>query len=282
MLVRVGPEGAEGAEGAGRTTPPPIAAEPARSDDGALSPFLLRAEVLIVLAIAVGVSAARSVLRFVAAITADAPLSSQTATLNSSQAPGRPWIDLGLQLVFFCSLLLPVALALYLVRRSGDSWLTVGLRFDRLPRDLLLGVGAAAAVGGVGLGGYLLARQADASLTLVPTSLPEVWWRIPVLVLLAFANAALEEVVLIGYLGSRVRRLGGSAGAAIVVSALVRGFYHLYQGLSGFLGNLVMGAVFATYFQRTRRVVPLIVAHTLIDVVAFVGYLLVAPHVSWL
>ena len=82
------------------------------------------------------------------------------------------------------------------------------------------------------------------------------------LVLSAFANAALEEIVLVGYLGSRVRELGGSAPLAIGVSAIVRALYHLYQGLSGFLGNLVMGAIFATYFQRTGRVVPLIVAHT--------------------
>jgi membrane protease YdiL (CAAX protease family) len=247
-----------------------------------LTPGLLRAEVVIVLAMAVGVSAARSVLRFIAAVTAEAPLSSQTATIASSLAPGRPWIDLGLQLVYLTSLLLPVALVLYLVRRSNDTWATIGLRFDRWRKDVLIGVGAAAAVGGVGLVAYLIARQADASLTLVPTTLPDVWWRIPILVLASFANAALEEVVLIGYLGSRVRRLGGSPALAIGISALVRGFYHLYQGLSGFLGNLVMGAIFATYFQRTGRVVPLIVAHTIIDVVAFVGYLLVSPHVSWL
>jgi membrane protease YdiL (CAAX protease family) len=269
---------------AGPTRPDP-ATTPARDPaDGssAIAASLLRIEVVIVVAIAVGVSAARSVLRFIAAVTAEGSLSSQTATLNSSQAPGRPWIDLGFQLVFICALLLPVTLVLYLVRRSNDTWSTIGLRFDRLRRDVTLGVGAAAAVGGVGLGGYLLARQADASLTLVPTTLPDVWWRIPVLVLASFANAMLEEVVLVGYLGSRIRRLGGSGGMAIAISALVRGLYHLYQGLSGFLGNLVMGAIFATYFQRTNRVVPLIVAHTLIDVVAFVGYLVVAPHVTWL
>ena len=88
--------------------------------------------------------------------------------------------------------------------------------------------------------------------------------------------------MLVGYLGSRVRRLGGSMPIAIGVSAVVRGFYHLYQGLSGFLGNLVMGAIFATYFQRTGRVVPLIIAHALIDIVAFVGYVLVSPHVTWI
>ncbi len=250
--------------------------------EGRVSAGLLRAEVVIVVAIAVGLSASRSVLRFLAAVTAEAPLSSQTATLNSSQAPGRPWIDLGLQLVFVASLLLPVALVLYLVRRSGDQTATVGVRRDRLGRDLLVGAGAAAAIGGVGLAGYLLARHLGASLTLVPTSLPEVWWRIPVLVLASFANAALEEVVLIGYLGTRLRQLGWSPAAIVGVSALLRGCYHLYQGLSGFLGNFVMGAIFATYFQRTGRVVALIVAHTLIDIVAFIGYVLLAPHVTWL
>jgi membrane protease YdiL (CAAX protease family) len=43
-----------------------------------------------------------------------------------------------------------------------------------------------------------------------------------------------------------------------------------------------MGVIFASYFQRTGRIVPLIFAHALIDIVAFVGYLLVSPHVSWL
>lgn len=249
---------------------------------GAVPASLLRVEVAIVVMIAIGLSASRSVLRFVAALTAPEPLSSQTATLNSSQAPGRPWIDLGLQLVYVVSLLLPVLLVLYLLRRSGDPLRSVGLRRDRLGRDVLLGAGAAAAVGGVGLAGYLLAREAGASLTLVPTSLPDVWWRIPVLVLASFANAALEEVVLVGYLGRRCRQLGLSGPVTVAISAGLRGFYHLYQGLSGFLGNLAMGAIFATYFQRTGRVVPLVVAHTLIDVVAFVGYLLVAPHVGWL
>jgi len=243
---------------------------------------LLRAELAIVITIAIGLSASRSVLRFLAAVTAPEPLSSQTATLNSSQAPGRPWIDLGLQLVFVVSLLLPVLLVLYLLRRSGDRLETVGLRADRLARDVLLGAGAAAGVGGVGLAGYLLARELGASLTLVPTSLPGVWWRIPVLLLASFANAALEEVVLVGYLGRRCRQLGLSGPATVALSAGLRGFYHLYQGLSGFLGNLAMGAIFASYFHRTGRIVPLVVAHTLIDVVAFVGYLLISPHVGWI
>lgn len=249
---------------------------------GRLPASLLRTEVVIVVMIAIGVSASKSVLRFVSALTAPEPLAQQTATLSSSQAPGRPWIDLGLQLIFVGSLLLPMLLALHLLRRTGDPLRSIGVRADRIPRDVLIGAGAAAAIGTVGLAGYLLARELGASVTLVPTSLPEVWWRIPVLVLLSVANAALEEVVLVGYLGRRLQQLGFKAPAIVMISAGLRGLYHLYQGASGFLGNLAMGAVFATYFHRTGRVVPLIVAHALIDIVAFVGYLIVSPHVTWL
>lgn len=66
------------------------------------------------------------------------------------------------------------------------------------------------------------------------------------------------------------------------MSALIRGAYHLYQGFGGFLGNLVMGLVFGLVYRRTGRVGPLIVAHTLLDVVAFVGYALLRGHLSWL
>jgi membrane protease YdiL (CAAX protease family) len=41
-----------------------------------------------------------------------------------------------------------------------------------------------------------------------------------------------------------------------------------------------MGLVFGYWFHRTRRVLPLVVAHTLLDVVAFVGYLLFADSLG--
>jgi len=96
----------------------------------------------------------------------------------------------------------------------------------------------------------------------------------------------LEEVVVVAYLLDRLPRLGlqrphwlgrlsPSAWTAVWVvaaSSLLRGSYHLYQGYGPGFGNLVMGVVFALVYWRTRRVMPLVVAHTLLDVVAFVGY----------
>lgn len=242
----------------------------------------LAAETAVVVGMTVGLSALRSVLSFIASATAPGALSARTTTLNASRAPGQPWIDLGYQLVYILALLLPVALVLVLLVRGGERAYDIGLRTDRLQRDTGLGLLTAAVIGGTGLTAYLIAHSAGASLTVVPTNLPDVWWRIPVLVLSAIANAGLEEVVLVGYLVRRCAQLGLSPGAGVAISAAARGAYHLYQGVAGCLGNAAMGALFALYYQRTGRVVPLVVAHAAIDIVAFVGYVLLVDHVSWL
>ena len=49
-------------------------------------------------------------------------------------------------------------------------------------------------------------------------------------------------------------------GAAIAVSALIRGSYHLYQGFGGFISNLVFGLLLGWLYQRTRRLWPLVIA----------------------
>jgi membrane protease YdiL (CAAX protease family) len=82
----------------------------------------------------------------------------------------------------------------------------------------------------------------------------------------------MEEVIVVGYLLSRLERLGVRPSRAIVISAVIRGSYHLYQGAGGFLGNAVMGLIFGFLYRRWGRVTPLIIAHFLIDAVAFVGY----------
>jgi membrane protease YdiL (CAAX protease family) len=149
-------------------------------------------------------------------------------------------------------------------------------------RDLARGAALAAVIGGSGLGLYLIAYHIGVELNVVAENLPDIWWRIPVLLLSAFQNATLEEVVVVGYLLSRLEKLGVRPSRAIAISAVIRGSYHLYQGAGAFIGNATMGAIFAVLYRRWGRVTPLIIAHFLIDAVAFVGYALLAGHVSWL
>jgi membrane protease YdiL (CAAX protease family) len=210
------------------------------------------------------------------------PLTQQSAVLNASLAPGHPWLDLVLQLLDLAFALVPVLLAIHFLTRSGEGLRPLGLDRPRPAFDLSRGALLAAVVGGSGLAFYLVVHALGVNLTVVAEALPHVWWRDPVLVLSAAQNAVLEEVLVAGYLLHRLRQLGWSDGRALALSAVLRGSYHLYQGLGGFAGNLVMGLLFGRLYQRWGRVGPLVVAHTLIDVVAFLGYAYLAGHVSWL
>jgi membrane protease YdiL (CAAX protease family) len=248
-----------------------------------LARALLWVELAIVLLVSLGRSAVYSVVNLLGALTAPGPLSAQGANLNNSLAPDRPWLDLAYQLVGIGLALVPVALALYLLARDRpDARHVMGFDLRQPGRDLLRGLALAAAVGLPGLGLYAVARALGLNTTIAAANLADAWWTIPVLVLAAAQNAVLEEVVMIGYLYTRWLRAGWSLPAVVVTSALIRGSYHLYQGFGGFVGNVVMGLFFGWIYTRTKRVGPLVVAHTLLDVVAFVGYALLKDHLAWL
>lgn len=269
----------------------------------------LRDETVLVLALSLGASGVSALISFIGALTRPAALKQQAATLNGSYAPGRPWLDLAWQLFGIATALVPVALVAHLLwRESARARALVstmpgmgvgvgmgggvapgarGLRllgFDRTRPWPDLGRGAlvAAGIGSAGLAFYLVARAAGFNLTVVPESLPDVWWKYPVLILSAIQNSVLEEVIVVGYLLRRLDQLGWSPRSSLAASAVLRGSYHLYQGIGGFIGNMVMGVVFVWLYRRWGRVGPLVVAHALLDIVAFVGYGLLAGKVGWL
>jgi membrane protease YdiL (CAAX protease family) len=258
-----------------------LAVDPVAPPPSGLSRRTLRSEVLLVLAVSVGSSAVYAVLSLLRKLTAPGGLRSAQATLNGSYAVNQ-WIDLLYQLANALFLVVPALLALHLLTRDQVRLDFLGLDRTRPRSDLLRGMGLAALIGIPGLLLYLAAHALGLSATIVPSGLPDVWWRPPVLVLSAVMNATLEEVVVVGYVITRLRQLGRGAWWAVGVAAVLRGSYHLYQGFGAFVGNGVMGLVFGWFYLRTGRVLPLIIAHTLLDVVAFIGYTALSGHVTWL
>jgi membrane protease YdiL (CAAX protease family) len=244
-------------------------------------PRLLRWEVFSVFAVSLGASGLLALLSLIRSLTVSASLASQQAQLVTSAATNH-WLDLVFQLAYIAVDVAPVVLVLYLMARSGERPATIGLDATQPARDLLRGAVLAALIGGTGLALYLAAYHLGLSLNVVPESLPAVWWRIPVLLLSAAHDGILEEILVIGYLLRRLDQLGWTPWKAIVFSAALRGSYHLYQGFGGFLGNFAMGIIFGYLYRRWGRVMPLIIAHTLIDAVTFVGYAALVGKVSWL
>ncbi|KDE99698.1 CAAX protease [Mycolicibacterium aromaticivorans JS19b1 = JCM 16368] len=239
----------------------------------------LRIEIGVMLAVTFGVSAVTAILQLLDGVLSG--LAGRRVRLNPNLSR-YDLINLGLNLASVAQLVAWGALGLYLLWRSGTSPARLGLGRLRWRSDILGGLGLAALIGLPGLLLYLAARWLGMNAQVEPSALHDTWWRIPVLIFSAFANGFAEEVVVVGYLITRLKQLGLSQNRAILISSVLRGMYHLYQGFGAGLGNLVMGLVFGYAWCRTGRLWPLVIAHGVIDTVAFVGYVALAGHVGWL
>ncbi|MDP4586015.1 MAG: CPBP family intramembrane metalloprotease [Microbacteriaceae bacterium] len=238
----------------------------------------IRSEIVVVLLLSYGMSALYSLVGIANRLSQPTPLSQQTATLNRPLAT-QELFDLLYQLLGVASGLAPIALVLWLVWRDspprfgaiGLGW-SDGFAWRKLSREFAAGFGLAALIGIPGIGVYLAARALNLGVTVVPTALDAHWWTVPVLILWALRAGLGEEIIVVGYLFDRLRAIGWTPWLIIVSAAVLRGTYHLYQGFGGFAGNIAMGLIFGAIYLRTKRLAPLIVAHVLIDITAFVGY----------
>ena len=233
-------------------------------------------EIAIVLGLSLGASAVYSVVGFLyadaRARAAGQSIGSQSTSLNPSRSD-YPLFDLAYQFFGIVFDLVPVALVIFLLWSTARPHLSrLGLSFDRAGRDALGGVALTLIIGVPGLGLYFAGRALGQTLDVQPAPLDTYWWTVPILLLSAFRAAAVEEVIMIGYLFDRLRALGWSSWAIIVATAVFRGSYHLYQGWPAFAGNVAMGLLFAWLYSRYGRLLPFVVAHFVIDAAVFVGY----------
>jgi membrane protease YdiL (CAAX protease family) len=252
--------------------PPAPADSPIAGTPSAATRTRLRWEIVIVLGLSLGASAVYSVVSIISRLTAEVALSDQSATINGSQST-REWLDFTYQFLGIVSGLFPVALVLYLLWQPGrSSFRLLGVDFTEPGRDLLRGGALLLIIGIPGLGLYLAGRALGFTVAVVPSPLDTFWWTIPILVFSAIRSALSEELIVVGYLFTRLRELGWNAWTIIVSAALLRGSYHLYQGIGPFMGNALMGVVFGWCYLRWGRVMPLVIAHWVLDIVSFVGY----------
>jgi membrane protease YdiL (CAAX protease family) len=162
-----------------------------------------------------------------------------------------------------------IGLALFLVlfRRQGRRLQNIGFEFrwTDLPKALGLTVLAFTAMVAM----IVTVRHAYFLITL--RNLQEgprsgfsgssIWLIVPFLIL----NAFFEEILVRGYLMTELIDLRKSVVSATVISLAVQTSYHLYYGV---YGAAMVGcglAVFAIYYAKSRRLMPVILAHMLWD-----------------
>ncbi|MCT9001383.1 CPBP family intramembrane glutamic endopeptidase [Microbacterium memoriense] len=233
-------------------------------------------EIAIVLALSVGRSAVYSVLSLVQALTREESLGDQSTSLNPGANAQAFW-DVVNQVVGQVFAFAPITLAIYFLWEPGVSaFRRIGLDFRRMGSDIGRALLLLVVIGVPGLGLYAAGRALGITVQVDASPLDPSWWTIPLLLLAALRAGLTEEVIFIGYLFDRLRRLGWGTWTIILSTAALRGAYHAYQGFGPIVGNIAMGIVFGWAYHRWGRVMPLVLAHVLIDIIAFVGYPLAA------
>lgn len=262
----------------------------------------LRWEILLILSITFGTSGFRAILRLIESLSKPEGLGQQEAILNQQQSP-LVWLDPLLQLSSSAVLCAWGGLAAFLLLRHLPSKEASPIRPTYPPhpeqthqqhsassstrlrtshtsngtalrQSILHGLGLAAIIGIPGLVFYITAVHLGLSKQVVPTGLADNVWRLPLLVINSWANGFAEETIVVAWLATRMRQLNTSWPWIFAASSLLRGSYHLYQGISAGIGNIIMGIIYLWYWKKTGKIWPLIIAHGLIDTLAFAGYAL--------
>jgi len=88
---------------------------------------------------------------------------------------------------------------------------------------------------------------------------------------LAITAGLCEEFLYRGFAMAVLARLGSSAWVAVLLSSILFGLAHLYQGRGGFFTTLVIGTVFGAGRIAYDSLVPVILWHSSVDLVAGVA-----------
>jgi membrane protease YdiL (CAAX protease family) len=105
------------------------------------------------------------------------------------------------------------------------------------------------------------AKQLDSIRKLIPTAPTERLVAIP----LAFTAGFCEEFLYRGYLLNLAASATKSLWLGLLISSILFGFAHLYQGRKGVIGTTVIGLIFGLIFLASRSLLPGQVLHTATD-----------------
>jgi len=100
---------------------------------------------------------------------------------------------------------------------------------------------------------------------------------------LAVTAGLCEEFLYRGFAMAVIARAGLPNGLVILVSSVLFGLAHLYQGRAGFVSTMVLGLLFGISRAALGSLIPVIVWHAGVDIVAGISgprYLLVNRDVT--
>lgn len=168
---------------------------------------------------------------------------------------------------------LAAGMAVWRSRARGLSWEALGISGEPSMK-----VAAAAVVGGMTLAvlHWLNLRRASRmpekrramAMSLARRVLPQSGAEMVSFLGLAVTAGICEEVLYRGFAMAALSRAGLAAGVTVILSSLLFGLAHLYQGRGGVIGTSVLGICFGLLRLAYDSVIPGVVAHAAVDVVA--------------
>jgi membrane protease YdiL (CAAX protease family) len=182
---------------------------------------------------------------------------------------GHPLTNMLLGILAYLPVAAVVPLGLYLLARTGQDRHELGLEPPSFTRDVIPGVGLGLAAFGVELILILIVHGLlinDPSLFVSPSiqHIPKYYiiWGL----VISAVTAVTEEVLVNGYLITRLAQLGWTPRASLILSLILRTSYHVYYGI-GFIFTIPFGFFVTRSFQKHGKLMRPIVTHFLYDAV---------------
>ena len=165
-----------------------------------------------------------------------------------------------------------ILLVIYVLSRRGLNLKSLGLDFSRWT-DFLVALGLAFAGFIVSATISILVRSLSAPMTGHAPDMRDA--RVifagasPLLMLIYSAGSSVfEETLVRGYVTTEMIGLACPVWLASIASVLLQTSYHVYYGLGGALVVSGHFIVFALYFSISRRLLPVILGHLIVDFAA--------------
>ncbi|NRA29785.1 MAG: CPBP family intramembrane metalloprotease [Parvularculaceae bacterium] len=173
----------------------------------------------------------------------------------------------------------------FLLMSRKESWRDLGLKWPNSWGGFFAGAGATIAVL-ISIYAAAYAAQTFNAVVLgnAERNLPEVATvaQLVTFLVISWTSAAIgEELVFRGFLMTRIADLFGRSGlgwaVALVVSSALFGIGHFYQGLPGIIFTGTVALAFgAWYIIGRRNLLPLIIAHGIVDTLSMVALFMMA------
>lgn len=167
------------------------------------------------------------------------------------------------------------AVLLFIMYRSNLSWAAYGITRPRFALDIGLGLLVwlliifgdlmFLSLAGKFFGFAAVLEFTTSTYEFVPAqSFGDKLLLVPLCIAIAFS----EELAMRSYLIPRFEQLFHSPWIAVLISTALFASYHIYQGFGAMLAISVSGLLLGTAFVLTRRLWPVVIAHTVVDVLA--------------